>query len=97
MRALIERLEVDPRLRNLCGWTFTAKYRVNPPFRGLLLRLLVEKLASLQQQGVRVSAVLSLRDPTPMISNELHRQADNFIDLKAMQDVTGRPLRDAST
>ena len=54
----------------------------------------VPLIASLQRQGVRVSIVSTQRSPTPMISDELRRQADNFIDLKVLQDVIGRPLRE---
>ena len=57
----------------------------------------VPLIASLQRQGVRVSVVSTQRSPTPMISDELRRQADNFIDLKVLQDVIGRPLREMST
>ena len=54
----------------------------------------VPLIASLQRQGVRVSIVSTQRSPTPMVSDELRRQADNFIDLKVLQDVIGRPLRE---
>ena len=54
----------------------------------------VPLVASLQRQGVRVSVVSTLRSPSPMISDELRRQADNFIDLKVLHDVIGRPLRE---
>ncbi|MEM7609400.1 MAG: NYN domain-containing protein, partial [Myxococcota bacterium] len=30
----------------------------------------------------------------PMISDELRRQADNFIELDELRDVIGRPPRD---
>ena len=53
--------------------------------------------ANLQRQGVRVSVVSTMRSPTPMISDELRRHADNFIDLKDLHDVIGRPLREAPT
>ncbi len=41
-------------------------------------RRLVE---ALQQRGLRVSVVSTLRVQTPMIADELRRQADQFIDL----------------
>ncbi|WP_127112843.1 LabA-like NYN domain-containing protein [Shimia sediminis] len=49
---------------------------------------------SLQRQGVRVSVVSTIRSQPPMISDELRRQADNFIELDGLRDVIGRPPRD---
>ncbi|AXI47932.1 NYN domain-containing protein [Sulfitobacter sp. SK012] len=51
---------------------------------------------SLQRQGVRVSVVSTMRSQPPMISDDLRRQADNFIDLDALKDVIGRPPREVS-
>ncbi|MGY6704611.1 LabA-like NYN domain-containing protein [Roseinatronobacter sp.] len=48
---------------------------------------------SLQRQGVRVSVVSTVRTPKPIASDELRRQADNFIELEELRDVIGRPLR----
>jgi uncharacterized LabA/DUF88 family protein len=49
---------------------------------------------SLQRQGVRVSVVSTIRSQPPMISDELRRQCDNFIELDELRDVIGRPPRD---
>ncbi len=49
---------------------------------------------SLQRQGVRVSVVSTIRSQPPMISDELRRQADNFIELDELREVIGRPPRD---
>jgi len=49
---------------------------------------------SLQRQGCRVSVVSTIRSQPPMISDELRRQADNFIELDALRDVIGRPPRE---
>ena len=49
---------------------------------------------SLQRQGVRVSVVSTIRSQPPMISDDLRRQADNFIELDDLRDVIGRPPRD---
>ena len=49
---------------------------------------------SLQRQGVRVSVVSTIRSQPPMISDELRRQADNFIELEELRDVIGRPPRE---
>ena len=48
---------------------------------------------SLQRQGVRVSVVSTIRSQPPMISDDLRRQADNFIELEDLRDVIGRPPR----
>lgn len=50
-------------------------------------------VASLQRQSVRVSVVSTIRSQPPMISDDLRRQADNFIDLDDLRDVIGRPAR----
>ncbi len=50
-------------------------------------------IESLQRQGVRVSVVSTIRSQPPMISDDLRRQADNFIELDELRDVVGRPLR----
>lgn len=50
-------------------------------------------IESLQRQGVRVSVVSTIRSQPPMISDELRRQADNFIELDELRDVIGRPAR----
>ncbi len=49
---------------------------------------------SIQRQGVRVSVVSTIRSHTPMISDDLRRQADNFIELEELKDVLGRPQRE---
>ncbi len=51
-------------------------------------------IESLQRQGVRVSVVSTIRSQPPMISDDLRRQADNFIELDELKDVIGRPPRD---
>ncbi|MEL6409827.1 MAG: NYN domain-containing protein [Pseudomonadota bacterium] len=51
---------------------------------------------SLQRQGVRVSVVSTIKTQPPMISDELRRQADNFIELFDIKDVIGRPPREES-
>lgn len=51
-------------------------------------------VASLQHQGVRVSVVSTVRSQPPMVSDELRRQADNFIDLCDLRDIIGHPQRE---
>ncbi len=53
-------------------------------------RRLVE---ALQRMGKRVSVVSTISSTPPMISDELRRQADSFIELEDLQDVIGRPAR----
>ena len=53
-------------------------------------------IESLQRQGVRVSVVSTIRSQPPMISDELRRQADNFIELDELKDAVGRPSREDS-
>jgi len=38
--------------------------------------------------------VSTIRSNPPMISDELRRQADNFIELDELRDVIGRPPRE---
>ena len=48
---------------------------------------------ALQRQGVRVTVVSTITRETPMISDELRRQADDFIDLESLRDLIGRMPR----
>lgn len=49
---------------------------------------------AVQRKGVRVSVVSTIRSQPPMISDELRRQADNFIELDELRDVIGRRPRE---
>lgn len=49
---------------------------------------------AIQRQGVRVSVVSTIKSQPPMISDELRRQADNFIELMDLKETVGRPPRD---
>ncbi|MGB0959431.1 MAG: NYN domain-containing protein [Halocynthiibacter sp.] len=51
-------------------------------------------IESVQRQGVRVSVVSTIKSQPPMISDELRRQADDFIELNDLKDVIGRPPRE---
>ena len=46
-----------------------------------------------QDKGVRVSVVSSVKTQPPMISDDLRRAADNFIDLQDLSNLVGRPPR----
>ncbi len=54
-------------------------------------------IAALQRKGVRVSVVSTIRSQPPMISDDLRRQADNFIELEELKHVIGRPAREPRT
>lgn len=47
--------------------------------------------AALQRRGKRVTVVSTLTTPTPMISDDLRRQADFFIDVADLAKTIGRP------
>ena len=54
---------------------------------------------AMQRRGVRVVVVSSMSTQPPMVAQELRRQADEFIDIKALQnkisrDPVQRPPRD---
>ena len=51
-------------------------------------------IEAIQRKGVRVSVVSTIRSQPPMISDDLRRQADNFIELDELRDVIGRPPRE---
>ena len=46
---------------------------------------------SIQRQGVRVSIVSTTHSQPSMISDDLRRQADNFIELEDLRSIIGRP------
>jgi len=45
---------------------------------------------ALQRRGTKVSVVSTLATNPPMVADDLRRQADNFIDLTAIQSEIGR-------
>jgi uncharacterized LabA/DUF88 family protein len=49
---------------------------------------------AVQRKGCRVSVVSTIRSQPPMISDDLRRQADNFIELDELREVIGRPPRE---
>lgn len=55
-------------------------------------RRLVE---AVQDKGVRVSVVSTLKSQPPQAADELRRAADQFVDLSDLLDVFGRPSREA--
>ena len=57
-------------------------------------RILVE---TLQRRGRRVSVVSTMRTNPPMISDDLRRQADTFIELDELRGLLGRAERKAAS
>ena len=48
---------------------------------------------AVQQKGVRVTVVSTVKSQPPMASDDLRRQADNFVDLQDLATIIGRPAR----
>ncbi|HLK23988.1 MAG TPA: NYN domain-containing protein, partial [Caulobacteraceae bacterium] len=48
---------------------------------------------SVQQKGVRVTVVSTVKSQPPMASDDLRRQADSFVDLQDLASIIGRPAR----
>jgi len=55
-------------------------------------RALVE---AVQRKGRRVTVVSTMKSQPPMTSDDLRRQADNFVDLNDLGTIIGRPQRAA--
>ena len=53
-------------------------------------RVLVE---AVQRKGARVTVVSTVKSQPPMASDDLRRQADNFVDLADLSEIIGRPSR----
>ncbi len=47
-------------------------------------------IEAVQQMGVRVSVVSTVKSSPPMASDELRRQADSFFDLADLEKIVGR-------
>ena len=47
-------------------------------------------VAALQQKGKRVSVISTLQTQPPMVSDDLRRQADQFIDIADLETMIGR-------
>jgi uncharacterized LabA/DUF88 family protein len=48
---------------------------------------------AVQRKGARVTVVSTVKSQPPMVSDELRRQADSFVDLADLADIIGRPSR----
>ena len=51
-------------------------------------------VAAVQRRGVRVTVVSTLKTQPPMISDDLRRQADSFVDLADLSEIIGRAPRE---
>ena len=51
---------------------------------------------AVQRKGVRVTVVSTVKSQPPMVSDDLRRQADTFVDLQDLANLIGRP-RQSST
>ena len=51
-------------------------------------------LAALQRRGVRVTVVSTIRSQPALVSDDLRRQADAFVELADLQALIARPQRD---
>jgi uncharacterized LabA/DUF88 family protein len=49
---------------------------------------------AVQRKGVRVTVVSTIKSSPPMVSDDLRRAADNFIDLADLVPLIGRPPRE---
>ena len=56
----------------------------------------VPLVAFLQERGTRVTVISSIRTQPPMISDELRRQADAFIEIDTLRDAIARKPRDSA-
>lgn len=54
-------------------------------------------IAAIQRKGVRTTVVSTMRSNPPMVSDELRRQADTFLELMDLSAIMGRPPRPQQT
>jgi len=53
-------------------------------------------IEGLKDRGVRVTVISTVKSQPPMVSDELRREADAFIDLQDMAELIARPRRDSN-
>ncbi|MGE0740757.1 MAG: NYN domain-containing protein [Hyphomonadaceae bacterium] len=51
-------------------------------------------IEAVQRKGVRVSVVSTIKSSPPMVSDDVRRAADNFVDLADLAALVGRPPRE---
>ena len=52
---------------------------------------------AVQRRGVRVTVVSTIKTPSPQVSDDLRRQADEFVDLMTLVAIVAAPARAART
>lgn len=75
----VDMIELAPRLDHIVLFTGDGDFR--------------RAVEHVQKQGVRVSVVSTVKSNPPMVSDELRRQADSFIDLADLAPIIGREPR----
>lgn len=50
-------------------------------------------VGAMQRRNTRVTIISTLKSPVPMVSDDLRRQADSFIELNDIRELIGRPAR----
>ena len=48
-------------------------------------------MEAVQQKGVRVTVVSTVKSQPPMASDDLRRQCDTFVELADLSSIIGRP------
>jgi len=51
-------------------------------------------IEAVQRKGMRVSVVSTVKSNPPMVSDDIRRAADNFVDLTDLTSLVGRPPRE---
>ena len=51
-------------------------------------------VAALQRRGKKVTVASTMTTPTPMVSDDLRRQADYFLEIATLAKTVGRPQVD---
>ena len=51
-------------------------------------------IEAVQRKGMRVSVVSTIKSNPPMVSDDVRRTADNFVDLADLASLVGRPPRE---
>jgi uncharacterized LabA/DUF88 family protein len=54
-------------------------------------------IEAVQRKGMRVSVVSTIKSNPPMVSDDIRRAADNFIDLTDLAALIGRPPRERAS
>jgi len=82
-------VEIAVDMLNLASSTLQVEHIVLFSGDGDLTRL----VQAVQEKGVRVSVVSTLKTSPPMIADDLRRAADTFIELADLAELVGRPPR----